>query len=253
MRIAKCVSAIGMARKGVNVMKEYQFYGETVCFSTDVPNNFKVRLGETLSELQFLNFIYDERFIKPNTVWLDIGANIGNHTVSLAKTHSSSRCISVEANETIFQVLKGNVELNELSNVDLLCNGVSSKSGLTFSSYFNDKQIGASTITIKDSHGLNSRHTVSIDSLIPKDIRVSFIKIDCEGHDLEVLKGAEQTIIRDRPTVALEIWKPNVWEGLRRKDPKEEIFSIFEKINYVLTYTDGSDNFVFEPQSGVEV
>lgn len=57
--------------------------------------------------------------------------------------------------------------------------------------------------------------TATLDQLIPEHglNDVDLIKIDVEGHELSVLRGAEETLRRHRPTLLLEVKKPNVGEA----------------------------------------
>lgn len=225
-------------------MKEYTFFEQSLAFTTNMPENFLVRLGDSLAEIEFLNHIVTNKYIGEFTYWVDAGANIGNHTVALSKVNPLSECFSVEANADIFNYLEQNVKLNRLSNVNLLCGGLSDVGGSPFISNFNSKQIGASTVSVGVPN--SDRLTLTIDDIIPKDKPTSFIKIDCEGHDLEVLKGAYNTIKRDLPVVAIEIWKPYVWERLNLPSPKNLIIELLEPLGYSLVYNDVLDNHIFE-------
>ena len=44
----------------------------------------------------------------------------------------------------------------------------------------------------------------TLDSIVPDDVKIDFIKIDVEGAELEVLKGASEIITRDRPVIVFE-------------------------------------------------
>jgi FkbM family methyltransferase len=45
--------------------------------------------------------------------------------------------------------------------------------------------------------------------------RIALLKVDAEGHDLQVLAGAEQTIRRDRPTIIVESVDAEAWLAQR--------------------------------------
>src|SRR5205085_3620821 len=73
--------------------------------------------------------------------------------------------------------------------------------------------------------------------------RVSFIKIDVEGHELHVLRGAQRTLMESQPTVLVEIKEPN----------REAVFRFFSAINYVhqpidkISGTASSEDYLFLP------
>jgi hypothetical protein len=57
------------------------------------------------------------RILKPDSVVIEVGANLGLHTVPLAKIVASGQVICFEPQRLIFHVLSGNLALNDLSNV----------------------------------------------------------------------------------------------------------------------------------------
>jgi FkbM family methyltransferase len=71
--------------------------------------------------------------------------------------------------------------------------------------------------------------TITLDSLNLVDI--DFIKIDVEGHELEMLKGSTQTIKKWRPVVYCEIHSQRDMNDYKRR---REIFRIFEDLGYIL-------------------
>jgi FkbM family methyltransferase len=74
-------------------------------------------------------------------------------------------------------------------------------------SFNNEKGRAASAIS-SERHG--TVKGVSLDNLIPADERVTFIKLDVEGAELEALKGSENLIIRSHPKIAVCIYhKPD--------------------------------------------
>ena len=54
--------------------------------------------------------------------------------------------------------------------------------------------------------GENSIRAINIDDVIDENERVTFIKMDVEGSELESLKGAKKTILRDKPKLAICIY-----------------------------------------------
>lgn len=69
---------------------------------------------------------------------------------------------------------------------------------------------------------------------------ISVIKIDAEGAELNVLRGAREIIDKHRPAILIEVWIPN------RKD----VFALLQDMEYVLVENiknDFGDDFVFKP------
>lgn len=72
---------------------------------------------------------------------------------------------------------------------------------------------------------------------------ISFMKIDVEGAELDVLRGAQRTIRKSRPTIVFECWENEV--GQR----KEELFRfINDDLDYKVTPVSWWDTFLAEPK-----
>lgn len=132
---------------------------------------------------------------------IDIGANIGFYSYALSKI-----CKNVEAfepNLACLQILKA----YDAKNVRTHNIGLSSKPGtLTLHiPIFNGKEsAGHATVNSLDVEHLSINISVKkLDDYAFK--KVSFIKIDVEGHEYEVIKGAEETLLREKPTLLIEI------------------------------------------------
>ena len=145
-------------------------------------------------------------------VCLDIGANIGNHSLHFAQHFD--RVIAFEPHPRTFALLSVNAAL--VKNVLALNCGASSQAG-TVSVNESRTNMGASSIGRAGGDGGN---TVSfalqrLDE-VPEVIaceRIAFVKIDVEGHEREALEGAAETLRRHRPVVAMEALAEEVEDG----------------------------------------
>lgn len=191
--------------------------------------------------------VRDLKLIKDETLFIDAGANIGNHTVYWAKCFPKATCMAVEANQEVFNVLNRNVELNQLSNVHTVNSALSAKDGLGVCSILDSAHPGNSQVRIG---GDFETRTIRVDSVYKKlmsDIGesykpCSFIKIDCEHHDFEVLLGCESILEMYRPSVAIEIWPEDLCtsRGVAYLKPDVENF-LFSK-GYTLMTSIGVNN-----------
>ncbi len=133
---------------------------------------------------------------------LDIGANIGNHSIYFANLFN--KVVAFEPNFRTADLLALNVA--HLNNVKVIRSGASIRNSKTFM-FETPINIGGSTI-IKNKELLPSGsklHTIklkSIDSF--KFNKVLLIKIDTEGHELYVIKGAKKLITQDKPLIVFE-------------------------------------------------
>ena len=162
------------------------------------------RYGE-FSELE-ANLFSD--LIKPGMVVLEIGANIGAHTVHLAKlVGKNGRVVAFEAQRVIFQILCANLALNGIENTHVKCLAAGAVAGeimVPRVDYRADNNFGAISLGGADGDVVEM---IAIDNLnLPA---CHMIKIDVEGMEKEVLDGARQTITRFRPSLYVENDRPD--------------------------------------------
>lgn len=133
---------------------------------------------------------------------VDIGANIGNHTLYFFQECGISEAICFEPLKNTFEILKKNIDINGLKNKVTLYNVAVGNDCETASIHFFDKTNIGATILTKDAHGCIP--IISIDSLqIQQD--VSLIKIDVEGFETFVIQGCIETIRKYKPYIMIEI------------------------------------------------
>lgn len=144
-------------------------------------------------------------------VVIDVGANIGTHSVSYAKKIAplTGTLICIEAGMTAFECLKHNAEKFE-SKVLLLNCAASDVHGETVEHTVNVTNVGGSTVGDQTNEEVcsNRVRTITIDGLL-EDGKithpVSFIKIDVEGYEMKVLKGAVNTLRQHKPILLMEM------------------------------------------------
>ncbi len=130
---------------------------------------------------------------------LDIGANIGNHTLYLAAI-ADCKVTSFEPNASLIEALRRSVEINQLSErVTLMPFGVGHMAGQGHFSAIMEENLGGQSIDI----GEGDIRIVALDELEFPD-RVKVVKIDVEGMELPVLEGAARLIGKDRPLIYVE-------------------------------------------------
>ena len=135
---------------------------------------------------------------------LDIGANIGNHSLHFAQHFG--RVIAFEPHPRTFRLLACNAELRP--NIVALNCGASAQAG-QITVHENLSNMGATSIGVAgDAAGRRVQFELRrIDEVaeVAACASISFVKIDVEGHELEALKGAEATLRRHRPLIAMEV------------------------------------------------
>jgi FkbM family methyltransferase len=152
-------------------------------------------------------------------IYIDVGSNIGD-TINFCYKNSVDIFLGLEANDIYFEYCKKNVKF--LKNVKLLKAICSESDGIA---NWTTKRIDGTARIIKDPQTCNIK--TSIDSIIEEEIefdKVNFIKIDTDGHDFNVLKGARKTIAKNKPVVLFE---SDVFENENYVEEFQEIMQFF--------------------------
>ena len=148
-----------------------------------------------------------QRFLKPNDVFIDVGANLGMITLSAAHAMKGmGRIISFEPFEPTQQLLKKSVWMNGFSGiVEIHQAAASNRNGhqtlhLGATSGHNSLyQLASTSIQTPQSVEVP---LVQLDSVVGAGISVNLIKIDVEGAELDVLEGAK-SLIASNPSIAM--------------------------------------------------
>lgn len=183
-----------------------------------------------------------KRIVRPGAIVLDVGDNIGVYTLVMSRcVGDAGRVYAFEPQPQEFSKLRENVSLNRLVNVRLMACALSDQSGAaTLYSHGADVANRAASSLRLDRVSSNPiSQTVelsTIDEIVraEKVDRLDFLKIDTEGHDFRVLRGAQASISRFRPHVVFEYHEP-FWqqEGFDFSDA-EQFFNELDYSLYVL-------------------
>lgn len=133
--------------------------------------------------------------IGPESVVVDVGANMGYYSLLAGKT--AKKVYAIEPEELNFSILKKNTQSNGLKNVELIKAAGGSRQG---------------KVTIKRAKINPGAHKVEMERGEIKMIRlddlikekVDVIKIDVEGMESEVIRGAKNLIEKWKPVIFLE-------------------------------------------------
>jgi FkbM family methyltransferase len=174
-------------------------------------------------------------FLKPGMVAIDVGANIGAHTLLMSQlVTETGKVLAFEPNEYNYTVLLLNSITSKSLNISLYKQGCGEH---TETRYMDAKwqsvdhvdNYGCITLNKENTSADTAIDIISIDSLNLE--RLDLIKIDAEYMEEQVLKGMKDTIQRLRPIIILEIHANEI----------PTIQALLEQHNYVLTYIGGID------------
>ena len=180
--------------------------------------------------------------IKKDWNVVDLGANIGSHSILLSRLVSEGKVFSFEPQSLTFSLLQNNLLLNLCENVFAYKFAISDTELKTVSMEVFSYS-GAKTIRIANGTYINngavsiSQNATAGDLTISKRLDdldlppIKFIKIDIQGSEVGALNGAKKTIARYRPTMFIEI------EELRLRSlgtSSKELIELLLEYNYVL-------------------
>jgi FkbM family methyltransferase len=180
--------------------------------------------------------------VKKGDIVLDCGAFIGLHTLELSKlVEDTGKVYSFEPIPAVADCVEKTMEEKNINNVVLVRKPLYSSSNIKLE--FVSDLSGLSSVAdyrrkaFKYKYKVNS---ICIDDFIniPKDKKISFIKIDVEGSEFKVLEGAIKTIKKYRPTIIFETWKN------KRNIQKLANWCMIHQ--YTMTYI-SCDNYVLDP------
>jgi FkbM family methyltransferase len=142
--------------------------------------------------------------LRPGMVFVDAGANIGAYTLPAAKLVApGGRVIAFEAHPLTFGLLKGNVEANGIANATVVNEALGEEPGRLRLS-FTTANPGETHIAAGDETGAEVPVTPLDAALEARGVgAVDYLKIDVEGFELPVLRGARATIRRS-PTIVVQ-------------------------------------------------
>lgn len=229
-------------------LKKYQFHTNPWITINNFDCNLKFKLDRSsyigsliywrgyhsINEISLM-----KKLLKPNMTFVDIGANQGEYTIFAAKRLVQGKVISFEPLSRSYKHLIENIELNQFNNV------------ITYNLALSDTK-GDADIYTSDDLKIHNSFNEGLSSLYKSNYRNSFlekvkvevldqiwhdinnfsldiIKIDVEGSELPVLKGAENTVKKYKPLIILEINENTFNEAGYTQD---ELIIFLEKLNY---------------------
>lgn len=235
----------------MNLMKKCR-YGLTIFNNIDVWTGKSIEKYGEYSESEVKLF---KEIIKQGDVVLDIGANIGCHTMAFSRLVGQGIVFSYEPERNNFNALAGNIALNNIRNVHVFQKAVGSTSGLISVPELDLEQttnMGGLSLTGDYSRAPN--YVVPLTTIDEQNLlRCNFIKIDVEGMEKPVLEGAKQTIEKYKPILYVEDDRDNLHDALiefiksLNYIPYKHLAPLYNPENY---YKNTKDEFLMPNEDG---
>lgn len=177
-----------------------------------------------IKELELINSFLKNKY--PDVfkgTCLDIGANIGNHTLFYSKYFKN--ILSFEPLPMNFKLLE--INTNDLKNVNIFNFAIGSEN-LNRDFFFDYRNLGGSSFNTNNDESLNklSLPIRKLDDLNLDSENIAFVKLDVEGLEIDVIKGGLNTIKSNFPIIAFEQQKHTIENG------SSEVIDYLKNIGY---------------------
>jgi FkbM family methyltransferase len=183
------------------------------------------------------------QIIQPGQLVLDVGANIGTHTVAFAKlTGPNGAVLAFEPQRLLFQVLCANVALNGLAHVFTHHAAVGRRSGRVLVPTLDvtaEQNFGALSLD-----GWKTGEKVRLMTIDELELPAcDLVKIDVEGMEGDVIAGGESTICRFQPILYVE------YEHGRPAELIQQLFDLGYRLYWHVIPMFNPDNFFRNPEN----
>jgi len=234
----------------------YQYKPGSIRIATRNGITFRFDLNDMVDWFNYFGFKELERdnlfkALKPGDVVIDVGANMGEFSLKVSQlVGERGKVISFEPDPVNFQRLQTNFSLNpELAaRIEVHNVGLGEFPGTVNLSVVNESNRGMNRV-VKDALNFNSITINTLDNIVLSGqlTKLDWIKIDVEGFEMNVLKGAEQAILQFKPSLFIELDDKNLRE---QNSSASDLVNWLTERGYIVTIAQSNqvlqstDNFI---------
>jgi FkbM family methyltransferase len=187
--------------------------------------------------LLITSFVQNLDEYKDNGWFFDVGANVGIYVWEVRKVCPTRKILAFEPDPANFALLEMTRKEAEIQNLELCPDALSNQ---TDEVSFSQDPLTSATGCIRGDekpwieqylNGSTNHITVNtrtMDSEVGNDTVPSLVKIDVEGHEVQVLEGADNTLSKAKPLLIIESFPPQ----------QEKVISLLQKYGYKLIDAD---------------
>lgn len=203
---------------------------------------FEIDIRESIERKTYFLKEYEKKRMKQlyhfskkinSEIFIDIGANIGFYSILLSGHFK--KIYSFEPNQRNFQVLRKNINTNDLKNIKIFNYGLGENDEeLIGSSNTKGKLFQTSGFSISKTNYKGEKVSIKKgDGILIFNNKNLTIKIDVEGFELFVLKGLKNILINNYCVLQIEIWEKN----------KDEVHKYLKSLNYEMNCLIDGDTY----------
>lgn len=145
--------------------------------------------------------------IQKSKTFIDIGAHIGYYSCLMSKTNPNTKIYTIEMDENCIPIIKRNAVLNEAHNIAIINCAIADENKNVYISDLQQPNPELSLINLTSR--LASQRQIAcyrLDTLMSSiDLKLTIIKIDVEGSELDVLYGMRKLMEINKPKLYIEL------------------------------------------------
>ena len=193
----------------------YQPQESVTRVTSAVGDTFDVDLSSTLEWQLWAFGSYERHFaelfgylVRPGDRCVDVGANVGVHTVRLARlVGQNGEVIAIEPDPEVARRIHRNIAINGLTNVRIISAAASERAGETRLYRPSPRDTNRARASVMH-HPYLTGVTTTVPAVTVDDVcagqPVALIKIDVGGHEAAVVRGAADTIAGNAPAIVFD-------------------------------------------------
>jgi len=213
----------------------------------NINDQYVGRSLDLYGEYSEAEFHFFSKYLGPGMLVIDVGANIGCHTVFMAKAVGpTGAVIALEAQRQLYQTLNANAQLNALGNVHTLHAAAGAEEGnIMVPPVDYESQGNFGGVSLIDQGANTDGELVRLTTIDGLSLpNCHFIKIDVEGMEADVIRGATGTIKAHSPALYVE-------NDRQEKSPEliELLFSLDYRLYWDMPALFNPDNFFQNPEN----
>lgn len=166
---------------------------------------------------------------------IDIGTNIGWVALNLAKLSQGGHVVGFEPDPFNYQVCKNNIDRNRLANLIILPYGLGETPGQVNMEVRTPDNRGGNRVAPKDSSGAIAVQIKRLDDVreVSSLPTIHLMKLDVEGYELKVLRGALNLLKKHKPILFIEVDDDNLKD---QNDSAKDLLEFLELNGYTSIY-----------------
>jgi len=203
-------------------LKHFKYFGHDFDFNEFSPRD----AFSLLREIYLLDQYQARKFLKPDSTVIDAGAHYGSFSVLAANLSSKGKVFSFEPVEKTRRILQKNTEF--YGNIEIVGAALGAKTAsgnISVGPHSNCNFVDDERLNANSNRYVDQKVTImALDDFVASNHieRLSFIKIDTEGYERQVLLGAKKTIRKFRPVISMAAY--------HRPDDKIDLPKLIQEI-----------------------